>query len=156
MKPGVLQLVDAVLRFYVPGVLIFGVSAFLIWIVGAWLVVGRPDVTRAVFAMLAVLVMGYPLPGLRGCHWRRLAGASGGGGRGGRPGGQDHHRALSARGHRPRRGADCRSRPGAHGGVRETAQRPSPYYLGTSWPTRGCLAQHQVSQKGCNTLKASA
>ena len=54
MKPGVLQLVDAVLRFYIPGVLIFGVSAFLIWTVGAWLVAGRPDVTRAVFAMLAV------------------------------------------------------------------------------------------------------
>ncbi len=60
MKPGVLQLVDAVLGFYVPGVLIVGASAFLIWTAGAWLVTGQPDVTRAVFAMLAVFVMGYP------------------------------------------------------------------------------------------------
>jgi len=60
MKPGVLQLVDAVLQFYVPGVLIVGAAAFLIWTVGAWLVTGQPDVTRATFAALAVFVMGYP------------------------------------------------------------------------------------------------
>ena len=60
MKPGVLQLVDGVLRFYVPAVLLIGASAFLGWTVGPWLMADRPDLTRAVFAMLAVFVMGYP------------------------------------------------------------------------------------------------
>lgn len=60
MKPGIMQLVDAVLKYYVPGVVAFGIAGFLIWTVGAWLVTGQPDVTRAIFATLAVFVMGYP------------------------------------------------------------------------------------------------
>ncbi|MFQ6059618.1 MAG: heavy metal translocating P-type ATPase, partial [Anaerolineae bacterium] len=60
MKPAVLQLVDAVLRFYVPSVLAFAGAAVLIWTFGAWLVTGQPNLPRAVFAALAVLVMGYP------------------------------------------------------------------------------------------------
>ncbi len=60
MKPGVLALADRVLQWFVPGVLIFGGAAILIWTLGAWLVTGEPDWTRAVFAALAVLVMGYP------------------------------------------------------------------------------------------------
>ena len=60
MKPGVPALVDLVLHYYLPGVLVFAGAALIIWTVGAWLVIGRPDWTRAVFAMLAVLVMGYP------------------------------------------------------------------------------------------------
>jgi len=60
MKPGVMQLVDVVLKYYVPGVLIFAGVSFAFWTLGSWLVVGTPDWTRAGFAALAVLVMGYP------------------------------------------------------------------------------------------------
>ena len=60
MKPGMMQLVDLVLKYYVPAVLIFGVMGFLIWTLGAWLVIGQADFSRAIFATLAVFVMGYP------------------------------------------------------------------------------------------------
>jgi len=60
MKPGILVLVDRVLRWYVPGVIGFAALAVLIWTLGAWLVSGEAEVVRAVFAALAVLVMGYP------------------------------------------------------------------------------------------------
>ncbi|MBI1196186.1 MAG: cadmium-translocating P-type ATPase [Gammaproteobacteria bacterium] len=60
LKPGILQLVDQVLKYFVPGVLVAAVSAFLIWTVGAWLVTGTADFSRAVYATLASLVMGYP------------------------------------------------------------------------------------------------
>jgi heavy metal translocating P-type ATPase len=60
LKPGILALVDRVLAVYVPAVLGASLLAFLIWTLGAWLVIGSPDWTRAIFAVLAVLVMGYP------------------------------------------------------------------------------------------------
>ena len=60
LKPGILVLVDRVLAVYVPAVLGFAGLAVLIWTVGAWAVTGTPDLTRAAFAALAVLVMGYP------------------------------------------------------------------------------------------------
>ncbi len=60
LKPGMLALVDRVLEVYVPSVLVFAGAAVLIWTLGAWLVTGSPDWTRAIFAALAVLVMGYP------------------------------------------------------------------------------------------------
>ena len=60
MKPGILALVDRILQWFVPGVLLFGGLAILLWTVGAWLVTGEPDWTRAIFAALAVMVMGYP------------------------------------------------------------------------------------------------
>jgi Cu+-exporting ATPase len=60
LKPGILALVDRVLQVYVPGVLVFAGGAILIWTLGAWLITGSPDWTRAIFAALAVLVMGYP------------------------------------------------------------------------------------------------
>ena len=60
LKPGILLLVDRVLQVYVPGVLGFAALAFLGWTLGAWLVTGSPDWTRALFAAMAVLVMGYP------------------------------------------------------------------------------------------------
>lgn len=60
MKPGILQLVDVVLKYYVPGVLIASAGGFLIWSLGLWLFAGQPGFPRAIFAALAVLVMGYP------------------------------------------------------------------------------------------------
>jgi Cu+-exporting ATPase len=60
LKPGILQLVDRVLAVFVPTVIGFAGLAVLIWTLGAWLVAGEPNLTRAVFAALAVLVMGYP------------------------------------------------------------------------------------------------
>ncbi|MBI2350407.1 MAG: metal-transporting ATPase, partial [Deltaproteobacteria bacterium] len=60
LKPSIIQLVDGILRYFVPGVLAFAALAILIWTVGAWLVTGQPDVIRATYAALAVLVMGYP------------------------------------------------------------------------------------------------
>ncbi|KAA3643976.1 MAG: cadmium-translocating P-type ATPase [Chloroflexi bacterium] len=60
MKPNILVLVDRVLQWYVPGVLAFGGLAILIWTLGAFLLTGQMDVTRAIFSALAVLVMGYP------------------------------------------------------------------------------------------------
>ena len=60
MKPSILQLVDRVLKYYVPGVVAFGALAFLIWTLGAWLINGEINWIRAIFATLAVFVMGYP------------------------------------------------------------------------------------------------
>jgi Cu+-exporting ATPase len=60
LKPGILHLVDRVLLVYAPTVLVLAVLAFLGWTAGAWLVTGQADLSRAVFAGLSVLVMGYP------------------------------------------------------------------------------------------------
>ncbi|MFQ6039622.1 MAG: heavy metal translocating P-type ATPase [Candidatus Poribacteria bacterium] len=60
MKPGIIQLVDKMLKYYVPGVLAFAALGVIIWTVGAWLVTGEMNLTRGIFAALAVLVMGYP------------------------------------------------------------------------------------------------
>lgn len=60
LKPGILHLVDRILVVYTPGVLILAALALIGWIVGPWLLAGQPDVERAVFAALSVLVMGYP------------------------------------------------------------------------------------------------
>ena len=60
LKPGLLHLVDRVLQVYTPLVLITAVAATLFWLLGPLLVGGSPDVQRAMFAGLSVLVMGYP------------------------------------------------------------------------------------------------
>jgi Cu+-exporting ATPase len=60
LKPGLLHLVDRVLRVYTPAVLLVSVAAFLAWFFGSWLIGGELDLERAVFAGLSVLVMGYP------------------------------------------------------------------------------------------------
>lgn len=60
LKPGLLHLVDRVLRVYTPTVLIVAALAVLGWLAGSWLLAGQLDVQRAVFAGLSVLVMGYP------------------------------------------------------------------------------------------------
>ncbi len=60
LKPGILLLLDRILRYFVPGVLAVGAAAFVFWTLGAWRLWGAPDWDRAGFAALAVLVMGYP------------------------------------------------------------------------------------------------
>ncbi len=60
LKPGILLLLDLILKYFVPGVLIIGAAAFVVWTLGAWLLWGAPDWDRAGIAALAVLVMGYP------------------------------------------------------------------------------------------------
>lgn len=60
LKPGLLHLVDRVLQVYTPTVLLSAAAATLLWLVGPMIVGGPPDVQRAMFAGLSVLVMGYP------------------------------------------------------------------------------------------------
>ncbi len=60
LKPGILIIVDKVLKYYIPVVLIFSAGAFIFWTVISYLLYGLFDINRAVFAALSVLVMGYP------------------------------------------------------------------------------------------------
>jgi Cu+-exporting ATPase len=60
LKPGILHVVDRVLRIYTPTVLVIAAVAVVGWLVGSWLSSGHVDIERAVFAGLSVLVMGYP------------------------------------------------------------------------------------------------
>jgi len=60
LKPGILLLLDRILKYFVPAVLVIAVLAFVFWTFGAWTIWGTPDWERAVLAALAVLVMGYP------------------------------------------------------------------------------------------------
>lgn len=60
LKPGVLHLVDRVLRVYTPLVLLAAAGATIFWLVFPMLNGASPDVQRAMFAGLSVLVMGYP------------------------------------------------------------------------------------------------
>lgn len=60
MKPGIIVLVDRVLRHYVPTVLTISLAAFLFWgfTPDAW--TAEPHWVRAIYAAVTVLVMGYP------------------------------------------------------------------------------------------------
>lgn len=60
LKPGLLHLVDRVLRVYTPTVLVVSAVAFAFWVTAPWLWGAEPALERAVFAALTVLVMGYP------------------------------------------------------------------------------------------------
>jgi Cu+-exporting ATPase len=60
LKPGILHLVDRVLRVYTPIVLLSAVGATLFWLLAPLLSGSAPDLQRAMFAGLSVLVMGYP------------------------------------------------------------------------------------------------
>ncbi|MGW0734766.1 heavy metal translocating P-type ATPase [Streptomyces sp. NPDC002851] len=61
LKPGILHLVDRVLRIYTPTVLAISALALVSWLAGTAAFAGDGvDVRRAVFAALTVLVMGYP------------------------------------------------------------------------------------------------
>ena len=60
LKPGLLHLVDRVLRVYTPFVLVTAAGATLFWLLGPLVSGSAPDLQRAMFAGLSVLVMGYP------------------------------------------------------------------------------------------------
>ncbi len=60
LKPGVLLLVDRILKYFVPGVLVVSAAAFVFWTLGPGLFQAAPEWERAGLAALAVLVMGYP------------------------------------------------------------------------------------------------
>jgi len=60
LKPGMLHLVDRVLKVYAPAVLSLALAAALGWLLLPPLFGGAADLERAVFAGLTVLVMGYP------------------------------------------------------------------------------------------------
>ncbi|WP_256403897.1 heavy metal translocating P-type ATPase [Halorubrum salinum] len=60
MKPGIIQLADRVLKYFVPGVLIIAALSFLFWVIAPIAWGGGPNVQRGAFAALAVLVLGYP------------------------------------------------------------------------------------------------
>ena len=60
LKPGLLHLVDRVLRVYTPTVLTIALIALVGWAVLPPLLGFDIDLQRAVFAALSVLVMGYP------------------------------------------------------------------------------------------------
>ncbi len=60
LKPGILHLVDRILRVYTPTVLVVAALAALGWSLGGALFGAEADIERPVFAGLGVLVMGYP------------------------------------------------------------------------------------------------
>ncbi len=60
LKPGILHLVDRILKVFAPAVLSLAALAFLGWLGIPWLLTGEADLARATFAGLSVLVMGYP------------------------------------------------------------------------------------------------
>ena len=60
LKPGLLHLVDRVLRIYTPTVLCLSAAGFLTWLIVPAILRGPVDIERAIFAGLSVLVMGYP------------------------------------------------------------------------------------------------
>ena len=60
LKPGLLHLVDRVLQVYTPWVLVTAALATAFWLLTPLLGGSSPDLQRAMFAGLSVLVMGYP------------------------------------------------------------------------------------------------
>jgi heavy metal translocating P-type ATPase len=60
LKPGLLHLVDRILRIYTPTVLSLAILSFIGWLAGSYFFGGQVDLQRAAFAGLSVLVMGYP------------------------------------------------------------------------------------------------
>ncbi|MHB1486573.1 MAG: heavy metal translocating P-type ATPase [Acidimicrobiales bacterium] len=60
LKPGIIQVVDQVLRVFVPVVLGAAALSLVVWTLGAWALTGQVYLARGIFAALAALVMGYP------------------------------------------------------------------------------------------------
>ena len=60
LKPGILIIVDRVLKYYVPAVIGFAIFALTFWTIISYFLYGSMNINRAIFAALSVLVMGYP------------------------------------------------------------------------------------------------
>lgn len=60
LKPSIIKLVERVLRFYVPMVLLLSIVGLGVWTLGALVLLGRPYPIRGLYALLSALVMGYP------------------------------------------------------------------------------------------------
>lgn len=60
MKPGVVQLADKILKYFVPGVLTVAAISFIFWISAPILWGAEPNIQRGLFAALTALVLGYP------------------------------------------------------------------------------------------------
>jgi len=60
LKPGIIILIDYVLKYFVRIVFSAAIIAFFLWTIGAWAFIGRFNFKQAIFASLAVLIMGYP------------------------------------------------------------------------------------------------
>ncbi|MBI4264677.1 MAG: heavy metal translocating P-type ATPase [Acidobacteria bacterium] len=60
LKPGIIVLVDRVLKYYVPVVLTISLGAYLFWVIAPLLFGAGPVYQRAIYAAVTVLVMGYP------------------------------------------------------------------------------------------------
>ncbi len=60
LKPGIIILIDYVLKYFVRIVFSAAIIAFFLWTIGAWALIGRFNFEQAIFASLAVLIMGYP------------------------------------------------------------------------------------------------
>ena len=59
-KPGIVQLADRVLRYFVPGVLAIAAASLLFWLLAPMAWGAEPNLQRGAIAALAVLVLGYP------------------------------------------------------------------------------------------------
>ena len=65
MKPGIIQIADKILKYFVPSVLSIAAAAFLFWVIVPAVFPGTilgsgPQLQTAAYAALAVLVLGYP------------------------------------------------------------------------------------------------
>ncbi len=60
LRPGILQVADLVLRYFVPGVLVAAGLGLVLWALLPAVFGDGPDWNRALLAALAALVMGYP------------------------------------------------------------------------------------------------
>src|SRR5712692_1963823 len=60
LKPGILHVVDRVLKIYTPAVLLTALGASIFWLLFPLITGSSSDLQRAMFAGLSVLVMGYP------------------------------------------------------------------------------------------------
>ncbi len=58
-KPNIILILDKVLRYYIPFVLITGLASFTFWIIYAY-IYGTMDLIRPIYALITVYVMGYP------------------------------------------------------------------------------------------------
>ncbi len=59
-KPNILRLLDKVLKYYVPGVVIAGLISIVAWISIPYLFYGVLNPSKALYILLTVYVMGYP------------------------------------------------------------------------------------------------